>query len=582
MAGSARVKGFLPSTNGFQFSNSWPHQPDISIPFLATHINIGDAANGLCGGMAFAVRDFFEESLPIPRTAVNPALHSPLYDYIVRRLFDSFDIPGGVRLFMSWQLPTRDQFKDTVQGEWPKIKQALDGGSLVPLGLIRTRSFWPGDLGKNHQVLTYGYDEDASGRITLRICDPNNPMNDDVTLSFTASNPDAKDMAYAVSGAAASHDSEDFTLGCFVQTYRHASPRGVTDVHTARVVAGDANGHIVELSLPFGAGWSQGDLSALSDAPSLAAGPSGYVTPLDSTLRVVFCGADAHLHEIRLVPGSGWSYDDLTVHASAPLAAGSPRGYVSPFDHVPRVVYRGDDGHVHEISLNRAGVWSTGDLSALLGAPDAVGDPSEYVTPLDRTARVVFRGADGHIHEISLAPGAGWSYGDLTAHSGAPDAAGNPWGYVSLRDETPRVVFRRADGHIHEISLAPHGWSAKDLIEITGAMAASGDPHAYVSSAGTCRVVYRAVDGHVHEISLAPGGGWATDVLSALAGAPVAAGDPFGYVTPLDRTSRVVYRGGDRHLHELSLAQGGTWSTADLTAVTGAPAAATGPTAYLG
>jgi hypothetical protein len=230
MTGSVRVEGFLPSTSGFQFSNSWPHQPVLMIPFLTTHLAIGNAANGLCGGMAFAVRDFFEESLPIPRAAVNPALRTPLYDYFVRRLFDSFDIPGGVWHFISWQLPTKDQFKDTVQDEWPKIKRALDAGSLVALGLIRTRSFWPGRLGKNHQVLTYGYDEDESGHVTLRICDPNNPRNDDVTLGFSANDPGAQDMTFAVNGIAADEDSPDVTFGCFVQTYRHASPKSVVDV----------------------------------------------------------------------------------------------------------------------------------------------------------------------------------------------------------------------------------------------------------------------------------------------------------------------------------------------------------------
>ncbi len=582
MAGSVRVAGFLPSTNGFQFSNSWPHQPEISIPFLTTHINIGDAANGLCGGMAFAVRDFFEESLPIPRTAVNPVLHTPLYDFIVRRLFDSFDIPGGVRLFIAWQLPTKDQFKDTIEGEWPKIKQALDAGSLVALGLIRTRSFWPGDLGKNHQVLAFGYDEDATGHITLRICDPNNPINDNVTLGFSANDPGAQDLTFAVDGVAASRDSHDFTFGCFVQTYRRTSPKSVVDVQTARVIAADADGHVVELSLPFGAGWSDGDVTAPAGAPGMTAGPSGYVSPLDSTLRVVFSGADAHVHELSLESGSGWSYGDLTVHASAPPAAGRPRGYVSP-DLVPRVVYRGADGHIHEISLNRSGAWSTGDLSALSGAPDAEGDPCGYVSAGDRTARVVFRGSDGHVHEISLTPGSGWSYDDLTVRSGAPDAAGDPWGYLSLRDETARVVYRSDDGHVHEISRAlGGGWSAGDLTDISGAAAASGDPHGYVSSGGTCRVVYRDADGQIHEISCTPTGTWGTDDLSSRAGAPAAAGDPFGYVTPLDRTSRVVYRSDDGHLHELSLGQGAAWATADLTAITGARPSAADPTAYLG
>lgn len=55
-----RVTGFLPSVNGFQFSNAFAHAPDIQISILGQNIAIGDAANGLCGGMAFAARDFFQ------------------------------------------------------------------------------------------------------------------------------------------------------------------------------------------------------------------------------------------------------------------------------------------------------------------------------------------------------------------------------------------------------------------------------------------------------------------------------------------------------------------------------------------
>ena len=62
MATTIRVPGFLPSTNGFHFGNSWPHEPTLTIPFPTGPIKVGDAAGGLCGGMAFAVRDFFESA----------------------------------------------------------------------------------------------------------------------------------------------------------------------------------------------------------------------------------------------------------------------------------------------------------------------------------------------------------------------------------------------------------------------------------------------------------------------------------------------------------------------------------------
>jgi hypothetical protein len=57
VAGHA-VPGFLPSRQGFRFANDFPHVPLrwIGVPGVI-RIPIGDASNGLCGGMAFAARD---------------------------------------------------------------------------------------------------------------------------------------------------------------------------------------------------------------------------------------------------------------------------------------------------------------------------------------------------------------------------------------------------------------------------------------------------------------------------------------------------------------------------------------------
>jgi len=175
--------------------------------------------------MAYAVRDYFEDGTPIPDTKANPELHSPLYSFIVRRLFDSFDIPAGVADYMEWQLPTRNQFRDTAKGEWPKIKEGLDAGQLVALGLIRTRSFSPGALGKNHQVLAYGYDLDDAEAVTLHLYDPNHADNDQMRLSFSAAHPAAHEgLSYDKGAGPVPKTSGEFTYGAFVTTYRHVPP----------------------------------------------------------------------------------------------------------------------------------------------------------------------------------------------------------------------------------------------------------------------------------------------------------------------------------------------------------------------
>jgi hypothetical protein len=46
--------------------------PLLNINIAGINVPIGDASNGLCGGMVFAVRDYFGSGLAIPNTASNP------------------------------------------------------------------------------------------------------------------------------------------------------------------------------------------------------------------------------------------------------------------------------------------------------------------------------------------------------------------------------------------------------------------------------------------------------------------------------------------------------------------------------
>src|SRR6266849_1806667 len=88
---SQRVPGFLPSQNGLPFANRFPNTPAIrvGIPRYAV-LGIGNAADGLCGGMAFTTRDLFErDSAPPPDPT--PASGTPRFDYLVARQVDSFD-----------------------------------------------------------------------------------------------------------------------------------------------------------------------------------------------------------------------------------------------------------------------------------------------------------------------------------------------------------------------------------------------------------------------------------------------------------------------------------------------------------
>lgn len=186
MAPVSLVPGFLPSTHGLHFANRFAPGPTVRLgPFDTRWIGgLGDASAGLCGGMAWYVRERFAAGLPIPADTVAPANGSPLFQVLVRRQVLSLEwmrTPLGF-----WLMAARgadDAARRTRQTELPKIGETIDGGRLAMIGLVRHLGWNPLAQTESHQVLAYGFDV-AAGITTLRIYDPNWPNRDDVTISI--------------------------------------------------------------------------------------------------------------------------------------------------------------------------------------------------------------------------------------------------------------------------------------------------------------------------------------------------------------------------------------------------------------
>jgi len=83
-------------------------------------------------------------------------------------------------------------------------------------------------------------------------------------------------------------------------------------------------------------------------------------------------------------------------------------------------------------------------------------------------------------------------------------------------------------------------------------------------------VVYRGTDSHVHQLfATANQGPWSHADLTALTNAPLAAGNPSGYV---NGAQLVVYRGTDNDIHQLYTFNNNTqWAQADLSKFTAIP-----------
>jgi hypothetical protein len=194
---------FAPSRHGLGFDNAWPPAPAVVVPTPFGEIRLGAADGGLCGGMVYAALDYYHAGVPPP--AVRPAPRTPVYEFIVRRLLDSWQAPGGVARYYEWMglpdgdgtgvqlfgrplLTRRGLSWRTITGEWPRIRLDLDRGVPVPLGVVTVASRQPRDLALNHQVLAYGH-RSAGPRVALRVYDPNRARRDDVAITFDTSAP---------------------------------------------------------------------------------------------------------------------------------------------------------------------------------------------------------------------------------------------------------------------------------------------------------------------------------------------------------------------------------------------------------
>lgn len=203
-------EAFLPSKHGWKFDNDWPHQPDIIVELpLVGKVGIGDAANGLCGGMVYSALDYYLAGRPVPELTSPPASESATFKHIYRRLFDSFDIPWTAVKYYAWMgCPSDEALGHSTYLEAVRLMTLIETHP-VPLGMIRHYTKNPFRLGENHQILAYRLVPKGDGTtIHIGVYDPNYSMRDDIELVF-----DAKKLTLE-------HSEDGPQRGFFITPYR--------------------------------------------------------------------------------------------------------------------------------------------------------------------------------------------------------------------------------------------------------------------------------------------------------------------------------------------------------------------------
>jgi len=488
------VPDFLPSLNGFPFENSWPGQADTYIelpPFTwwGNGIKIGDASNGMCGGMSYAVRDYYVARL-WPAQTKPFGVGDPLYDYIVRRLFDSFNSPlfgscdpgvcGGWNILadvadfqtqMDPVYPDSDNYiTDGAVGDgrawimaheaWPQIQADIDSGVPCPLGLVLIKSLLPTDLGKNHQVLIYGY-QLSQQHLTLFVYDPNSPGKDNVRISLDIS--DTGEPIAVTHNVGVSRPIYSF----FALRYdTHAPAGGFSEsvIDTQRRLGQGGLGAIARTPAHLDVFWTSPDGAILStwydaatgmgwgDHQPFAITPPGFAlpgTPVTAVARtkghqdVFWVNVDGSVWSMWWDEAPGMSWGDHAPFAIAPPGAAKPRSAIAAVARTPDhldVFWIGPDGGIGSTWYDSAPGQSWGDHAPFGIAPPGAAQDGSGLTAVARNPNhldVFWVGRDGAIGSTwyDSAPGSGW--GDHAPFAITPSNAARAGSAVAAVARTP-------------------------------------------------------------------------------------------------------------------------------------------------
>ncbi len=213
MSKNAQVPSFLPSMSGLHFANGLNlgsgagqiGSIPITLPIIGT-VPITAFNNGQCGGYSWAVCDFFQAEprllmLAEPVSPAEPALFTPLFDYIIQRQIDSVvGLADGIFPYNAYRyalfliIPLHDTvFSGSLAPhgvsyymlteDVPSIMNDIDRGALSPLSLVAST------MTSGHQVVAYKYFLDDADNLTLWVYDSNEPSVDTATISLNINDP---------------------------------------------------------------------------------------------------------------------------------------------------------------------------------------------------------------------------------------------------------------------------------------------------------------------------------------------------------------------------------------------------------
>jgi len=276
----------------------------------------------------------------------------------------------------------------------------------------------------------------------------------------------------------------------------------------------------------------------------------------DTILYLDFRG---HPHEV----GSQDIDFSTSFGINAPAGIGADIIGYARSDNKSGMVYRTNLKHVIEITSNFSGSppWVANDVSVIANAPyGAAGNAFPYVRS-NGTSAIVYKGTDGHIHELSNVGPTGWFDNDLHAITNETViAASDPWAFLRA-DNTESVQWVGTDLKLHQFLVVAASWT-KGVLPTPNESVRPVRPSGYVGPGGVNSIAYVMYATGLHQLTQS-GGTW-TDESLVVSSCTGTLSEPFGHLAP-GNVSSILFLGsqaGAVNRYELSKPSGGSWTLA--------------------
>jgi hypothetical protein len=312
------------------------------------------------------------------------------------------------------------------------------------------------------------------------------------------------------------------------------------------------------------------------------------IDPITSALEVYFSSFDQDIRTLTWNISSSWSPNSTDISypggVGSLITGGSITSIIDTLQNQPEVHLIGIDQHIYQLSWTATSGWIGKDLTSITSpplpaAPTRSASPGGLTSLMDTITgkpETYYVGTDNHVHQFYLtgtAPNFSWLTFDVSGNTGGTNVTANS-SLVSLADTllgALEVYYVGIDQHIHQLSWnSVNGWHNYDLSAMASAPAASpGGLTALVDTlTGALEVYYVGTDRHLHQLQWSGSSGWHTFDVSANTGAAAAAigqGTLTSFIDMLNSALELYYVGTDQHVHQASWNASTGWHTADIT-----------------